>query len=782
MIRALITLAVLLALPAWTAPTVPTEIEQPGTQPGEVTGFATNCDSCHGGTSNPIDEPSYGWHGSMMSHSARDPIFWATVAIAEQDFLPDPDPAQRGGAGDLCLRCHSPNGWLGQRSTPTDGSALTGADERGVECEFCHLMVDPDQPTSISGTTETQHAPYEAFDPATGEGYYGSGQYVINGNGTRLGPYADHEARHQALASPFMRQGEFCGTCHDVSNPAVGDLAHNNGAQQPLAPGTFSGVVGSAVDNKAAFNNQPYAYGIVERTFSEWKASAWDTYLVNDYPNLPADLRQPDGILDFAYHQAYDDRSDANYEDGTLRYYTCQTCHMSAATGVGCNKNNMPVRTDLPRHDLTGGQYYMPDVLLYQYDNGLLRFGGITQDQRDALATAKTRATERLQAAADLSASQQGGQLVVRVANLTGHKLISGYPEGRRMWLNIRWLDSGGGLVAEEGEYGPIGRTVIDLGDVPHQVESLIDPDDTVLFEAEMGLTKEWADQLLALGYDPNLPLSYDRMTDAVEHTLQYLANEPPGETEHSFHFVLNNAMIHDGRLPPYGFDYDEAKLRNALPVPESQFGNPGPGGTYDYWGEYPFTIPQGAATAEVRLYYQQTSWEYIQFLWLANDRQNTFLGDEGVNLLDAWLNTGQGSPLEMELASVAVTPPPSTTAGEASHQDLPAEQMRVTAFNRTTGEITIQYTPACDATDHAVYFGDLAQVSSYTYAGAECSAGTSGTFGFDPGLDAAFFVVVGHDGSLEGSYGADSSGVERPEETTGHCVLTRDLSGVVCE
>jgi hypothetical protein len=42
-----------------------------------------------------------------------------------------------------------------------------------------------------------------------------------------------------------------------VSNPAVGDLAHNNGAQLPLAPGSFSGVPGAPVTEKAAFKNFP---------------------------------------------------------------------------------------------------------------------------------------------------------------------------------------------------------------------------------------------------------------------------------------------------------------------------------------------------------------------------------------------------------------------------------------------------------------------------------------------------------------------------------------------
>jgi hypothetical protein len=130
-----------------------------------------------------------------------------------------------------------------------------------------------------------------------------------------------------------------------------------------------------------------------------------------------------------------------------------------------------------------------------------------------------------------------------------------------------------------------------------------------------------------------------------------------------------------------------------------------------------------------VRLYYQQTSWEYVQFLWKGNDRQNTFLANEGVNLLDAWLNTGQAAPLQLSLATANVTPP-AAPPGEASHQTLPNEQMRAT-YNRVGGQINVTYTPACDSSNHNIYYGDLAGVSSYSYTGAACNVGISGSASF---------------------------------------------------
>jgi hypothetical protein len=124
-----------------------------------------------------------------------------------------------------------------------------------------------------------------------------------------------------------------------------------------------------------------------------------------------------------------------------------------------------------------------------------------------------------------------------------------------------------------------------------------------------------------------------------------------------TFHFVLNNEVVKDNRIPPYGMSYDEALQRSVLPVPETQYGNPGPGGVYDYWDDFALNPPPGAVSAEIKLKYQPTSWEYIQFLDHANNGNVTFLADEGANILDAWLNTGMAEPVVM--ASTVWTAPP---------------------------------------------------------------------------------------------------------------------------
>lgn len=626
--------------------TVPTDIQQPGTQPQEIGNLESpdKCDNCHGGYNTSV-EPSFNWRGSMMANAGRDPIFWATLAIAEQDF---------DGAGDLCIRCHSTAGWLAGRSTPTDGSGLAAGDDDGVECDFCHKMTNPDN-SELLGVMNPPFIANDGGSPA--QGYYGSGMASMWNGAEKLGPYSDPTARHQFLQSSFHRSQDFCGTCHDVSNSAVGDLAHNNGAQSTADPVVSSGVPGAPVTGKAAFNNFPFMYGVVERTFSEYKSGLLAETLVSDYASLPADLQG--GAIKAAYESSIAAGTGGNYEDGTPRYFTCQACHMRGVTGAGCNKAGAPIRKDLPLHDMTGGNYWMADVIKYLDNQSKLRLGGgLTATQIAALDAGKIRAIKQLNEAVVLSVS--GNNL--KVINQTGHKLISGYPEGRRMWLNIKWYDNNNALLREDGKYGTLSLLMDVDGDGQNDnVETILDLYDpnTKIYEAHYGMTQEFAAQLIALGKPANLALSYDRVTGLPDYTLGQLASAAPGSYHETFHFVLNNKVTKDNRIPPYGMRYDLARQRNALPVPADQYGNPGPGGQYNYWDDFALNPPAGAVYATIDMLYQPTSWEYIQFLYLGNNGQNAFLANEGLYMLEGWLNTGMATPHVMTSTTWGTAPTP---------------------------------------------------------------------------------------------------------------------------
>lgn len=653
---------------------VPVEVQMPGTQPGEVGNLEKpdRCDNCHQNDS-PTVNIAHDWRGSMMAHAGRDPLYWATVAIAEQDF---------DGAGDLCIRCHTMGGWLAGHSTPTDGSALTEADAaEGVSCDTCHKMTNPDN----SEHAGEQTAPFIANDGGTPvEGYYGSGQLSISDASDKLGPYADAVPKHQWEQSLFHRSVDFCGSCHDVSNPVVGDLAPNNGAQQPLAPGTFNGLLDTVLDpqpieSKAAFNNPPYKYGVVERTFSEYKAGLLSQTLVSDYSTLPADLKG--GSIESAYTAALLAGKGGDYADETPRYFSCQTCHMQPVVGQGAKQNGVPTRSDLPSHDLTGGNYWIPQAMQYMDGKNTLLLGGALSSAElsgmndtvavNGIAGGIERAKNNLENSAALSL--QGD--VLKVVNQTGHKLISGYPEGRRMWLNIVWRDSDTNIIREDGEYGTLtvgidvnGDDVVDANDT---VETLLDLHDTntKVYEVHGAITQEWASKLIAVSASyATVPVAYDRVTGAVSYTVGDIAGQTPITYHETFHFVLNNKVVKDNRIPPYGMDYDESLKRNILPVPVTQYGSPASGGSFNYWDDFQLNPPVDAASAEIKLMYQPTSWEYIQFLYLANNGSVTFLADEGENILDAWMNTGMAAPHVME--SINWTAPDSDGDGIFDAQD----------------------------------------------------------------------------------------------------------------
>jgi hypothetical protein len=95
---------------------------------------------------------------------------------------------------------------------------------------------------------------------------------------------------------------------------------------------------------------------------------------------------------------------------------------------------------------------------------------------------------------------------------------------------------------------------------------------------------------------------------------------------------------------------------------------------------------------------------------------------------------------------------------------------------------IDLAYTPACGATDNAIYWGTGAIAGAPAWSGVGCAVGNTGLATFDPGAigpgTLLYFVIVGQNAMREGSYGTGSAG-ERPEAVTpAACDRPQDLSG----
>ena len=687
----------------------PTDVMMPGSQPPEiVTGFALSqpdivsfihsdtgaqhCSGCHvSGTADHSTEITTLWRGSMMANASRDPLTWAALAVAEQDFP---------GVGDTCIRCHVSKGWVEGRSVPSDGSALQALDADGVTCHLCHRLANPDD--SEVGVTGVQSSPFVAAggvcatsdahegvgcdlgtgSPCSGgvgacapEAFHGNAMFSIFQDSadtlsiSRLGPYgflpADSLPPHNWKQAAFQRDGALCGTCHDVSNPVTGDLAPAHGRLAGALPaGSFSGVPGDPlVAMKAALRNPPYAYGVEQRTYSEWLASSFAATSVSSFASLPPDLQAPGGVV-----RAVSDAAAANggdYADGTPRRFTCQSCHLRPVSAAACTPGfGPPTRADMPLHDLTGANAWAPLAILYLNGLNRLRLGGGVLDSA-AISAGATRATAMLKSAVSLQLASPTTVLAntVRVVNLAGHKLFTGYPEGRRMWLNVKWYDAGRALIREDGAYGAIPVTDPTHGS-PSNVETLIDPADpnTRVYGVESGISQAWAQKLMAapLSLPSGTPLGFDRQTGTVTRKLSDAASA--AQPTPSSHLALNDVVISDNRIPPWGMDSAEARKRNATPVPSTLYLD---GAVYDHFDDVMLHPPAGAVRADIALLYQTTSWEYVQFVWKANRKSNSFLATVGDDLLEAWLQTQMATPVVV--ASTALPEPSSDSLSAAA-------------------------------------------------------------------------------------------------------------------
>jgi len=118
---------------------------------------------------------------------------------------------------------------------------------------------------------------------------------------------------------------------------------------------------------------------------------------------------------------------------------------------------------------------------------------------------------------------------------------------------------------------------------------------------------------------------------------------------------------------------------------------------------------------------------------------------------------------------------------GEASP---PAAPLIARRSSGSPTAIDVAFTPAPCATDHTIYratrSGPLTGPASWSVA--DCLVGADGSASFDSGPLAPgswqYFVVVGNDGTREGSYGRDAAGAERaPAAALPGCSYAYDLA-----
>jgi hypothetical protein len=371
----------------------------------------------------------------------------------------------------------------------------------------------------------------------------GNAQYVFSPTETRFGPYPVIESiRHPGAVSTWLADSRMCGTCHEVSNPAE---------NQRSADGTDLG--------------RPFP---LDTTYSEWSRSAFAV------PGSPGAA-------------------------------TCQDCHMPRASAPAfVSTNNTAMLRDNPRQhdfaganawglrvlgamrdDVTSGEFYDPDAVPF-YEAGARR----------AEAMLRSAVSLELRAAPMQGTAGARVEVVARVTNRSGHRVPTGYTDGRRMWLEVALVDAGGAATVVSGRYD--------------MTEAHLDETDAQL-----------------------------RLYEAVPGRIGVGREE---------HIALHNTVIRDTRLPPRGY----RPLPGHEPVGADYSG--GEAGALRHWDDatYSLTLPptNGPVTVRVRARFQVTTREYVEFL-AAQNRTD----DRGRELLRRYEASGRAAPFDMAEATATI-------------------------------------------------------------------------------------------------------------------------------
>jgi MYXO-CTERM domain-containing protein len=392
----------------------------------------------------------------------------------------------------------------------------------------------------------------------------GSAQYFISGEATRFGPYDNIDSiRHPGAASTWLADARFCGTCHEIRNPLqplIGTDGNDTGQRFPL-----------------------------DTTYSEWANS---DYAMAGNPNA----------------------------------HTCQDCHLPRITGQGfVATNTTAMLRDMPRRhefvganawalrmlgamreDLASGEFYDPTMRPY-YENGAMR----AEENLRGAATLEIMNPPTTAHAGDTI------EVVARITNHAGHRLPSGYADGRRVWLAVDLVDGAGTVTPVSGRYD--------------DASAHLDETDTQL------------------------------------HIYQAMHGRAGGV--HDGHLALTDRILSDTRIPPAGF-HPPAGLE---PIGIDYSG--GTGGALRNWDDahYMITVPAtatGTMTVRVRARYQSTTREYVETLASANHTDT-----RGSELLARYEASGRAAPFDMVEATAPITiATVGTDAGADASDDASAD------------------------------------------------------------------------------------------------------------
>jgi hypothetical protein len=340
---------------------------------------AKQCKACH-------PKQYSEWSRSMHAYAQHSPVFEAfNLTLVERTA---------GTIGTFCTRCHTPIGTaLGENESLRNASRSRIARE-GVTCIVCHRQVKGSYKSS-------------------GRVYLKPGQ---DHEVCILGPFDsslhDPSGSHKSKQFPYLRSSQFCGECHDVTNP-VGIRLEEAFSEWNNSPAAEKGItcqhchMGTEPGRPIFEDQRPLGYAAVvpgSKHRLPLRRLSSHTFVGPDYSMLP-DTEFPEK-LDWMYEFDYRDPA-------SMTPYRIKTLEK------------------LRRHN--------------RHFNELAR----TDRYRLLKNSSRLHVTHPQQAACGAKANVR-----VDVESLTaGHSFPTGFTAERQLWASVELVDSNGNYVFSSGYF-----------------------------------------------------------------------------------------------------------------------------------------------------------------------------------------------------------------------------------------------------------------------------------------------------------------------------------------
>ncbi|MBX2836261.1 MAG: hypothetical protein KTR35_05365 [Gammaproteobacteria bacterium] len=471
------------------------------------------------------------WETSLMANSTRDPYWHAVFASELHNF-----PNLSEEINDTCTRCHAPmaNDFAKKEGLPLQvfdsGSEETGDLRQGI------YSMDASQDLfnhAMDGVSCSMcHQMADDGNLGTDQGMSGGWTVIAYPEENfqdrpAYGQYTDpdqgymrQQSGYTPVYGPHISSSETCGSCHNLKTEPVDK------------------------------NGQP----------------------------VP-------GVAHFAEQMVYTEWENSIFDDDGLQPTSCQSCHMPKVDQLVplANAGGDIARPDFAEHTFLGANTVMQDMLK-NFKTEL----GVSSDISEAdfdESIERNRQFLKTSAMLELQNSQLANNTLtmdVKITNLTGHKLPSGY-HSRRAYLHVLVTDADGKLVYENGKIGPDGSIA--------------------------GVSEDTSPD--------SYELHYDKITSATQvQVYQGITGDAAGDQTHSL--LAATQFLKDNRLTPAGFDKNtvpEDVAVKGLAATDSDFNNGQDTVTYEIavTGKPPYS-------ALVELRYQPLAFGSLMSLFAESD------------------------------------------------------------------------------------------------------------------------------------------------------------------